>query len=131
MSHTDPIADMLTRVRNAVMVDKKDVNIPLSGIKLEIAKILKREGYVDNFKVESNIHPPQLVLSLKYRSKKPVIEGIERVSRPGRRVYRGFEEIESVLGGFGMSIVSTSKGLLTTEECKTQKVGGEVLLRIW
>lgn len=134
MSHTDPIADMLTRIRNALMAEKKDVAIPLSKIKREIAKVLKKEGYVNDFKVDRNRFPSHIVINLKYENddtKNRVIEGIKRVSKPGRRVYANVESIPKVLGGLGVALLSTSKGILTGKECERRNIGGEVLLYVW
>jgi small subunit ribosomal protein S8 len=132
MAHTDPIADMLTRVKNAIMAEKKDVAIPLSTIKLEIAKILKDEGYISNFKVEKTQLPNQLFVELKYSSKKQnVIEGIKRISKPGRRVYAEADSIPQVLDGLGVAVISTSQGVVTGKECKKRNIGGEVLLYVW
>ena len=132
MSHTDPIADMLTRIRNAVMAEKKDVEIPLSKVKLEIAKIFKKEGYILNYTVDKAAFPAKLTIQLKYKGKKQnVIEGIKRISKPGLRVFSEVEKIPKVFGGLGVALVSTSKGILTGRECKEQNVGGEVLLYIW
>lgn len=133
MSHTDPIADMLTRIRNAVMAEKKDVVVPLSRIKLEIAKILKREGYLSDFKVDKNAFPPLINIRLKYKDKckDNVIEGVKRISKPGRRVYAGADHMPKVLAGLGVAVLSTNKGLLTGKECEKQNVGGEVLLYVW
>jgi small subunit ribosomal protein S8 len=132
MAHTDPIADMLTRVKNAIMAEKKDVAIPLSTIKLEIAKILKNEGYVSNFKVEKTQIPSQLFVELKYSGKKKnVIEGLKRISKPGRRVYAEADSIPQVLDGLGVAVISTSQGIITGKECKKRNIGGEVLLYVW
>jgi small subunit ribosomal protein S8 len=132
MAHTDPIADMLTRVKNAIMAEKKDVAIPLSTIKLEIAKILKEEGYISNFKVEKTQLPNQLFVELKYSSKKQnVIEGLKRISKPGRRVYAEADSIPQVLDGLGVAVISTSQGIVTGKECKKRNIGGEVLLYVW
>jgi len=132
MSHTDPIADMLTRIRNAVLANKKEVMIPLSNIKREIAHVLKREGYIVDYKVEKSQFPPRLAIELKYRSAKDnVISGIKRISKPGCRVFSGVDTVPKVLGGLGIAILSTSKGLLTGKECERQNIGGEVLLHIW
>jgi len=132
MSHTDPIADMLTRIRNAVMAEKGNVEMPTSKIKVEIANALKKEGYISGFKVDKSRFPSVLTVSLKYISKKKnVIEGIKRISKPGRRVYVGVDEVPKVLGGLGVALISTSKGLMTGKECRTQNVGGEVLLHVW
>ena len=132
MAHTDPIADMLTRVKNAIMAEKKDVAIPLSTIKLEIAKILKEEGYISNFRVEKTQIPNQLFVELKYSSKKQnVIEGLKRISKPGRRVYTEVDSIPRVLDGLGVAVISTSQGIVTGKECKKRNIGGEVLLYVW
>ncbi|MBN1196774.1 MAG: 30S ribosomal protein S8 [Candidatus Aminicenantes bacterium] len=131
MTHTDPIADMLTRIRNATMVEKATVEMPLSKVKLEIAKLLKREGFVHNFKVENSVFPAQLILELKYSGKKSVIEGLKRISKPGCRVYASSDEIPNVLGGLGVALLSTSKGIMTGRECEKNRIGGEVLLHIW
>jgi len=132
MNNTDPIADMLTRIRNAIMVNKKDVAIPLSTEKLEISKILKSEGYISNFKVDNSELFAQIVVELKYNDKKNgVIEGLKRVSKPGRRVYTKSDNVPKVLGGLGVAIISTSKGIMTGRECKKNNVGGEVLLHVW
>ena len=132
MTHTDPIADMLTRIRNAILAEKKEVAIPTSNIKVEIAKILKREGYINDYKLDKNPFPAEIVIDLKYKNKKDnVIEGLKRVSKPGLRVYADVESIPQVLGGLGLAILSTSKGILTGKECKQKHVGGEVLLHVW
>lgn len=132
MSHTDPIADLLTRIRNAAMVSKKNVVLPSSKIKAEIAAILKKEGYIKEFKVDKTQFPVSLEIELKYdNSKRSIIEGIERVSKPGRRVYVSCEDIPKVLGGLGVTVISTSKGILTGKDCKNNGIGGEVLLNVW
>jgi small subunit ribosomal protein S8 len=131
MTLSDPIADMLTRIRNAIMVKAKEISIPSSNLKVEIAKILKEEGYIHNFKVEDDNKQGILKLTLKYHKGKSAISGLERVSRPGRRVYCGANEIPSVMSGLGVAIISTSKGVLTDKECRELSVGGEVLCYIW
>lgn len=132
MAHTDPIADMLTRVKNAIMAEKKDVAIPLSTIKLEIAKILKEEGYISNFRVDKTKLPNQLFVELKYSSRKQnVIEGLKRISKPGRRVYTEVDSIPQVLDGLGVAVISTSQGIVTGKECKKRNIGGEILLYVW
>ncbi|MCX6557688.1 MAG: 30S ribosomal protein S8 [Candidatus Aminicenantes bacterium] len=132
MAHTDPIADMLTRMKNAILTEKKDVAIPLSTVKLEIAKILKEEGYISNFKVDKTRLPNQLFVELKYSGKKQnVIEGLKRVSKPGRRVYAEVDGIPQVLDGLGVAVISTSQGIVTGKECKKRNIGGEVLLYVW
>ena len=134
MSMTDPIADMLTRIRNGITSRHDRVEMPNSKLKVEVAKILKSEGFISNYKVVQEDGKPQASLRvyLKYSEDgEPVIHGIERVSRPGRRVYRGKEEIPAVLGGLGLAIVSTSKGVLAGHEAARQGVGGEVLCQVW
>jgi small subunit ribosomal protein S8 len=131
MSHTDPIADMLTRIRNGILVEKKEVSIPLSKVKLDIARIFKQEGYISNFTVNNNEFPPQLIVELKYMKKVNAIEGLKKISKPGRRVYADVENIPKVLGGLGIAIMSTSKGIMTGRDCIKNHVGGEVLLHVW
>ncbi len=127
MSMSDPIADMLTRIRNAQATEKATVSVPSSKVKLAIAKVLKDEGYIDNFAVRDADGKPQLEIALKYYAGKPVIEKIERVSRPGLRIYRGSEAIPQVMNGLGVAIVSTSKGVMTDRKARQTGVGGEVL----
>ncbi len=125
---TDPIADMLTRIRNANAMKYKEVSMPVSKVKVEIAKILKNEGFVEDYKVEDGI----LTLTLKYTSKKErVITGLKRISKPGLRVYAKNDEIPKVLNGFGIAIVSTSKGIMTDKEARKENLGGEVMAYIW
>ena len=133
MSMTDPVADMLTRIRNGIQSRHDRVEMPASKLKVEVAKILKSEGFISNYKlVDENKTQGVLRVYLKYSEDgEPVIHGIERVSRPGRRVYRGKEEIPAVLGGLGLAIVSTSKGVLSGTEAARQGVGGEVLCQVW
>ena len=132
MSHTDPIADMLTRIRNAIMAEHKQVSIPMSGIKRDIAGVLKREGFIKGFKVDDSQFPAHIIVDLKYVTKKEnAIEGVKRVSKPGRRVYAGVDSIPRVLGGLGVALLSTSKGILTGKECQKRNIGGEVLLYVW
>ena len=134
MSMTDPIADMLTRIRNGITSRHDRVEMPVSKLKVEIARILKSEGFISNYKVVEEDGKPQgsLRVYLKYSGNgEPVIHGIERVSRPGRRVYRGKEAIPKVLGGLGLAIVSTSKGVLSGSEAARTGVGGEVLCQVW
>jgi small subunit ribosomal protein S8 len=127
MSMSDPIADMLTRIRNAQATEKATVSVPSSKVKLAIAKVLKDEGYIDNFAVRENEGKPALEIALKYYAGKPVIEKIERVSRPGLRIYRGSDAIPPVMNGLGVAIVSTSKGVMTDRKARQTGVGGEVL----
>lgn len=132
MAHTDPIADMLTRMKNAIMAEKRDVAIPLSNTKLEIAKIFKAEGYIANFRVEKAKVPAQLLVELKYRGRKQnVIEGLKRISKPGRRVYAQAGSIPKVLDGLGVAVISTSQGIVSGAECHKRNIGGEVLLYVW
>ena len=134
MSMTDPIADMLTRIRNGIQAHHERIELPTSKLKVEVARILKSEGFISNFKEVSEDGKPQgtLRIYLKYsKDGEPVIHGIERVSRPGRRVYRGKEELPKVLGGLGLAIVSTSKGVLSGTEAARTGVGGEVLCQVW
>ncbi len=134
MSMTDPIADMLTRIRNGIQSRHDRVEMPSSKLKVEVARILKSEGFISNYKVVNEDGRPQATLRvyLKYSEDgEPVIHGIERISRPGRRVYRGKEDIPQVLGGLGLAIVSTSKGVLSGAEAARQGVGGEVLCQVW
>ena len=134
MSMTDPIADMLTRIRNGIQSRHDRVELPSSKLKVEIARILKSEGFISNFKVVEEEGKPQASLRvyLKYSDDgEPVIHGIERISRPGRRVYRNKQEIPRVLGGLGLAIVSTSKGVLAGHEAVKSGVGGEVLCQVW
>ena len=127
MSMSDPIADMLTRIRNAQRVEKTEVVMPSSKLKAAIAQVLTDEGYVDGFKVEANDGKPQLTIGLKYYAGRPVIEKIERVSRPGLRIYKGREDLPRVMNGLGVAIVSTSKGVMTDRRARSLGVGGEVL----
>jgi len=127
MSMTDPIADMLTRIRNAQMVRGSTVTMPSSKLKAAIAQVLKDEGYIDGFNVRPNAGKPELDISLKYYAGSPVIEKIERVSRPGLRIYRGRDDIPKVMNGLGVAIVSTSRGVMTDRKARASGVGGEVL----
>ena len=127
MSMSDPIADMLTRIRNAQMVQKVSVTMPASKLKSAIAEVLKSEGYIDNFAVRDTDGKPQLDIALKYYAGKPVIEHIERVSRPGLRVYKGRHEIPNVKNGLGVAIVTTPKGVMTDRKARQAGIGGEVL----
>ncbi len=132
MSMTDPIADMLTRIRNGIQSRHDRVELPSSKLKVEVARILKSEGFITNYKVVEQTPQPVLRMYLKYAGDgEPVIHGIERISRPGRRVYRGKEEIPQVLGGLGLAIISTSKGVLSGAEAARSGVGGEVLCQVW
>lgn len=127
MSMSDPIADMLTRVRNAQMVNKTSVTMPSSKLKAAIAAVLKDEGYIENFQVKGDAAKPELEITLKYYSGQPVIERIERVSRPGLRVYKASNAIPQVMNGLGVAIVSTPRGVMTDRKARANGVGGEVL----
>jgi small subunit ribosomal protein S8 len=127
MSMTDPVADMLTRIRNAQACGKTTVAIPSSKLKAAIAQVLKDEGYVEGFVVKPNDGKPEIEIALRYYAGHPVIEKIERVSRPGLRVYRGAHDIPKVMNGLGVAIVSTSKGVMTDRKARATGVGGEVL----
>jgi len=127
MSMSDPIADMLTRIRNAQGVNKNTVAMPSSNLKVAIAKVLKDEGYIEDFNVEQAAGKAELKIGLKYYVGRPVIERLERVSRPGLRVYKGRDELPSVMNGLGVAIVSTPKGVMTDRKARATGVGGEVL----
>ena len=129
---TDPIADMLTRIRNANQMRYKEVAMPISKLKHEVAKILKNEGFIQSYKIEKGDVQDNLVLTLKYGQKKErVITGLKRISKPGLRVYAKVDEIPTVLNGLGIAIVSTSKGLMTNKQAHKERLGGEVLAFIW
>ena len=127
MSVTDPISDMLTRIRNAYGALHKDVSVPRSRLKESMASILKEEGYVDDV----NLAEREIVIQLKYDGGKPLISGLKRISKPGRRVYVGVEDIPRVQNGLGICILSTSKGILEGQIARNENVGGEVLCEIW
>jgi small subunit ribosomal protein S8 len=127
MSMSDPVADMLTRIRNAQRVAKTEVTMPSSRLKSAIAQVLADEGYIEGFHVVANDGKPELRIGLKYYAGRPVIERLERVSRPGLRIYRGRNQIPQVMNGLGVAIVSTSRGVMTDRKARTQGVGGEVL----
>jgi small subunit ribosomal protein S8 len=127
MSMSDPIADMLTRIRNAQMVEKTIVSMPASKVKTAIAQVLKDEGYIDGFQVKSADGKSVLEIALKYYAGRPVIESIERVSRPGLRVYRGRNAIPQVQNGLGVAIVTTPQGVMTDRKARATGIGGEVL----
>ena len=127
MSMSDPIADMLTRIRNAQAVDKAVVKMPSSKLKVAIAQVLQDEGYIDGYAVKSDDGKAELEIALKYYAGKPVIERIERVSRPGLRIYKGRDAIPQVMNGLGVAIVTTPKGVMTDRKARQTGVGGEVL----
>ena len=129
---TDPIADMLTRIRNANAMRYKEVEVPASRIKLEIARILKEEGYISDVKIKKDKVQDVMVLNLKYGEKKErVITGLKRISKPGLRVYAKVEELPRVLNGLGIAIISTSKGIMTDKEARKESLGGELIAYIW
>ena len=127
MSMTDPIADLLTRIRNGQSSGKTEVNVPASKVKLAIAKVLKDEGYIEDFASTSLEGKPMLAVQLKYFQGRPVIDRLERVSRPGLRVYKGKDELPSILGGLGIAIVSTSQGVMSDRQARAAGHGGEVI----
>ena len=124
---TDPIADMLTRIRNANQNRAAFCEIPTSKVKTEIAKILKDEGFIEEYKIDGNT----TTLTLKYKNKERVITGLKRISKPGLRVYAGCDELPTVLNGLGIAIISTSKGIMTDKEARRSSLGGEVIAYIW
>ena len=128
---TDTIADMLTRIRNANQMRYEEVTVPASNIKKEIARILKEEGFINDYKIVSDDAQGTIVLTLKYNKKERVITGLKRISKPGLRVYAKNDEIPKVLNGLGIAIISTSKGIMTDKEARKENIGGEVLAYIW
>jgi small subunit ribosomal protein S8 len=129
---SDPIADMLTRIRNANQLRYKEVEVPASKIKVEIAKILKEEGFINDYTVNKDVVPNVITLSLKYGEKKErVITGLKRISKPGLRVYAEADNMPYVLNGLGIAVVSTSKGVMTDKQARKEHLGGEVLAYIW
>jgi small subunit ribosomal protein S8 len=127
MSMSDPIADFLTRIRNGQLSGKPEIAAPASRIKLALAKVLKDEGYIEDFAIESEAAKPTVTVRLKYYQGRPVIDRLERVSRPGLRVYKAKDELPKILGGMGVAIISTSKGVMTDREARAAGHGGEVL----
>jgi small subunit ribosomal protein S8 len=127
MSMTDPIADMLTRIRNAQMVERATVEMPSSKVKIAIAKVLQDEGYIDGFKVGGESAKPVLEIALRYYAGAPVIEKLERISKPGLRIYKSKDDIPAVMNGLGIAIVSTSRGVMTDRKARASGIGGEVL----
>jgi small subunit ribosomal protein S8 len=128
---TDPISDMLTRIRNAMLIKTEKVDIPASKMKVEVAKILKEEGFIKSYKIIKDKRQGILRITLKYVDGSPMITGLKRVSKPGRRVYVGKHEIPKAMGGVGIAMLTTSKGILTDKECRQEEVGGEVLCYVW
>ena len=132
MSMTDPVADMLTRIRNALQAAHEIVNIPSSTLKINLANVLKSEGYIKNLRIISDGQHRYIRVFLKFdKNGVPVIEGLKRISKPSCRVYAGYNEIPEVLNGYGVNIVSTSKGIMTDREARKQKVGGEIICAVW
>jgi len=128
---SDPIADFLTRLRNAATAKKAETNAPYSKVKVEIARILKQEGYISNYEVNTEGAFPEIRITNKFVNRTPAITGLKRVSKPGLRRYVGSQEIPRVLGGLGISILSTPRGVITGREAKKQNVGGELLAYVW
>ena len=131
MAMSDPIADMLTRIRNAQLAEKASVSMPSSKLKVAIAAVLKDEGYVEDFAVRQNDAKATLEIGLKYYAGRPVIERIERVSKPGLRIYKGCDDIPRVMNGLGVAIVSTPKGVMADHSARDSNVGGEVLCTVF
>ena len=127
MSMSDPIADMLTRIRNGQAVERREVTMPSSKLKVAIANVLKSEGYIDGFRVDAKGGKPELVVALRYYAGSPVIERLERVSRPGLRIYKSSRDIPNVMNGLGVAIVSTPRGVMTDRKARSEGVGGEVI----
>ncbi len=129
---TDPIADMLTRIRNAILIKGEKVDIPASKIKVEISKILKEEGFIKSYKIIKDKKQGLLRITLKYTpDNESIITGLKRISKPGRRVYVGKDELPKVMGGVGLAIITTSKGIMSDKKCRQEGVGGEVLCYVW
>jgi small subunit ribosomal protein S8 len=128
---TDPISDMLNRIRNAQAVFHPTVEIPFSNLKYEIAKILAKNGFIEKVEKKRRKVKKSIEITLKYENKTPAISGLKRISKPGQRIYSDFRKIKKVKGGYGIAIISTSKGLMTDKEARKQKLGGEVLCEIW
>lgn len=131
MSMTDPVADMLTRLRNGQTAQKIEVRMPSSKLKQSIAKVLKDEGYISDYTVTEESNKQVLVVALKYYDGKPVIETLQRVSRPGLRIYRGHQKLTKIIGGLGVAIVSTSHGVMSDRAARADGYGGEVLCYVW
>lgn len=131
MSMSDPIADMLTRIRNAHMVNKDKVSIPSSKLKIAISKVMQDEGYINSYSVDGEKVTKNIVIELKYYNNKPVIEALSRISKPSLRVYKSSDDIPTIMNGLGIAIVSTPKGVMTGNNAKLQNIGGEVLCSIY
>ena len=128
---TDPISDMLTRIRNSQMVGKETVIVPFSAFKFELANLLLNNGYIAQAEISGNGIGRKIVLALKYLNNKPVIRNIKRISKSGQRIYVGYGKIKPILNGYGMSIISTARGLMTNKDAVKNKVGGEVICEVW
>lgn len=128
---TDPVSNMLTMIRNAKSASKEAVEIPFSNLKYEIAKILEKEGFVGKVEKQGRKEKKFIEIALKYNDKTPAISGLKKISKPGQKIYADFRNIKKVKGGFGIAIISTSKGLMTNKEARKQKIGGEVICEIW
>lgn len=128
---TDPIADMIIRIKNALLARHSEVMMPHSKLKQSIAKILEAEGYIEGVEVKSDSIVPQIMIKLKYQGKTPAITDVRRLSKPGRRLYAPANQIPRALGGYGITIVSTSKGVITDTQARKQNVGGEIICQIW
>ena len=128
---TDPITDMLNRIRNAQAVLHPTVDVPFSNLKYEIAKILAKHGFVEKIEKKGRKVKKNIEITLKYQDKIPAISGLKRISKPGQRIYKNAKEIKSVKGGYGVAVISTSKGLMTDKEARKKKLGGEIICEIW
>lgn len=128
---SDPIADFLARLRNAARSKRADVAAPYSQLKAEIARILKQEGYIADFEIDTTVKPTQIKVTLKFVNRTPALTGLKRISRPGLRKYVGSDDVPRVLGGMGIAILSTSRGILTGREARKERVGGELLAMVW
>jgi small subunit ribosomal protein S8 len=128
---TDPITDMLNRIRNAQAVLKTTVDIPFSNLKYEIAKVLKKQRFVDKVEKKGKKVRRTIEVTLKYDANQPVVSGLKRISKPGQRIYKKAKEIKSVKGGYGVAVISTPKGLMTDKEARRKKLGGEIICEIW
>jgi len=128
---TDPISDLLNRIRNAQAVSKEQLSVPFSNLNHEIAKILEKQGFIKKVEKKGRTYNKVIEITLKYDEKKPAISGLKRISRPGQRIYKKFKDVKPVKSGYGILIISTSKGLMTDKEARKQKLGGEVMCEIW
>jgi small subunit ribosomal protein S8 len=128
---TDPITDFFNRIRNAQSVSKEGVIVPSSNLKYEIAKILQKHGFIEKAEKKGRLSKKVIEITLNYEQGKPEISGVKRISKPGQRIYKNFKELKPVKSGYGMAIISTSKGLMTDKEARKQKLGGEVVCEVW